>query len=74
MIVPASSATGAESIRRGPLMGTVNSSITRPGRVIDEFAVPIPGPRRIDSAQVAELASQITDRLREEMSRHGQAR
>ena len=42
-------------------------------RVIDEFAVPIPGPRRIDSAQVAELASTITDRLREEMSRHGQA-
>jgi NitT/TauT family transport system ATP-binding protein len=47
---------------------------SRPGRVIDEFAVPIPGPRRIDSAQVAGLASTITDRLREEMSRHGQAR
>jgi len=35
--------------------------------------VPIPGQRRIDSAQVAELAGTITDRLREEMGRHGQA-
>jgi len=46
---------------------------SRPGKVIDEFAVPIPGPRRIDSPQVAELAGKITDRLREEMGRHGQA-
>jgi NitT/TauT family transport system ATP-binding protein len=37
--------------------------------VVDEFAVPIEHPRRIDSAPVAELASRITDRLREEMSR-----
>jgi NitT/TauT family transport system ATP-binding protein len=44
---------------------------SRPGRVIDEFAVPIERPRRIDSAPVAELAAQITDRLREEMSRDG---
>jgi NitT/TauT family transport system ATP-binding protein len=44
---------------------------SRPGRVLEEFAVAIPRPRRIDSAPVAGLASQITDRLREEMSRHG---
>ena len=44
---------------------------SRPGRVIDEFAVPIRRPRRIDSAPVAELAARITDRLREEMSRDG---
>jgi NitT/TauT family transport system ATP-binding protein len=44
---------------------------SRPGRVIAEFGVPIPRPRRIDSAPVAELASTITDRLREEMGRHG---
>ena len=44
---------------------------SRPGRVIDEFAVPIERPRRIDSAPVAELAAQITDRLREEMSHDG---
>ena len=60
-----------EAVRLGDRVVVLSS---RPGRVIDEFAVPIPGPRRIDSAQVAELASQITDRLREEMSRHGQAR
>jgi NitT/TauT family transport system ATP-binding protein len=41
---------------------------SRPGRVVEEFAVRIERPRRIDSAPVAELAAQITDRLREEMS------
>ena len=60
-----------EAVRLGDRVVVLSS---RPGQVIDEFAVPIPGPRRIDSAQVAELASTITDRLREEMSRHGQAR
>ena len=44
---------------------------SRPGRVIDEYRVPRTGPRRIDSVQVAELASKVTDRLREEMRRHG---
>jgi NitT/TauT family transport system ATP-binding protein len=44
---------------------------SRPGRVIEEYDVPRSGPRRIDSASVATLASQITDRLREEMRRHG---
>jgi NitT/TauT family transport system ATP-binding protein len=44
---------------------------SRPGRIIEEYAVPREGPRRIDSVQVAELAGRMTDRLREEMSRHG---
>jgi NitT/TauT family transport system ATP-binding protein len=44
---------------------------SRPGRVIEEYLVPRQGPRRIDSIQVAELAAEITDRLRREMSRHG---
>ena len=57
-----------EAVRLGDRVVVLSS---RPGRVIDEFAVPIPGPRRIDSAPVAELASTITDRLREEMGRHG---
>jgi NitT/TauT family transport system ATP-binding protein len=57
-----------EAVRLGDRVVVLSS---RPGRVIDEFAVPIPGPRRIDSAPVAELASEITDRLREEMGRHG---
>jgi sulfonate transport system ATP-binding protein len=57
-----------EAVRLGDRVVLLSS---RPGRVIDEFPVPIPGPRRIDSAPVAELARKITDRLREEMSRHG---
>jgi NitT/TauT family transport system ATP-binding protein len=44
---------------------------SRPGRVIADFPVPIPRPRRIDSQPVSELAGTITDRLREEVSRHG---
>jgi NitT/TauT family transport system ATP-binding protein len=44
---------------------------SRPGRVIDEFTLPRTGPRRIDSVEVAEVAGQLTDRLREEMGRHG---
>jgi len=44
---------------------------SRPGRVIEEYPVPVARPRRIDSAPVAELAGVITDRLRAEVSRHG---
>jgi NitT/TauT family transport system ATP-binding protein len=43
---------------------------SRPGRVLDQFPVTLPRPRRIDSAGVAELAALITDRLRDEVSRH----
>jgi len=44
---------------------------SRPGRVIAEYDVPRHGARRIDSAEVARMAGQLTDRLREEMGRHG---
>jgi NitT/TauT family transport system ATP-binding protein len=44
---------------------------SRPGRVIGEYAVPRIGPRRIDSAEVARVAATLTDKLREEMGRHG---
>ena len=44
---------------------------SRPGTVIGEYEVPREGPRRIDSAQVARIAASLTDRLREEMGRHG---
>ena len=57
-----------EAVRLGDRVVVMSS---RPGRVVDEFAVPIERPRRIDSAPVAELAARITDRLREEMSSHG---
>jgi NitT/TauT family transport system ATP-binding protein len=56
-----------EAVRLGDRVVVLSS---RPGRVIDEFPVPIDRPRRIDSAPVAELSATITDRLREEMSRH----
>jgi NitT/TauT family transport system ATP-binding protein len=57
-----------EAVRLGDRVVVLSS---RPGRVIDEFDVPIHRPRRIDSAEVAGLAATITDRLREEMVRHG---
>ncbi len=57
-----------EAVRLGDRVVVLSS---RPGRVIDEFTVPIRRPRRIDSPEVAGLAATITDRLREEMVRHG---
>jgi energy-coupling factor transporter ATP-binding protein EcfA2 len=57
-----------EAARLGDRVVVLSS---RPGRVIEEYAVPRARPRRIDSADVAELAGTITDRLRQEMSRHG---
>jgi NitT/TauT family transport system ATP-binding protein len=57
-----------EAARLGDRVVVLSS---RPGTVIEEYQVPRTGPRRIDSVQVAELASTVTDRLREEMSRHG---
>jgi NitT/TauT family transport system ATP-binding protein len=44
---------------------------SRPGRVIDEYVLPRAGHRRIDSPEVSEVAARLTDRLREEMGRHG---
>ncbi|MCU1376022.1 MAG: transporter, ATPase subunit [Actinomycetia bacterium] len=44
---------------------------SRPGRVAAEFLVDNPRPRRMDSPEVSGLAAQVTDRLREEVRRHG---
>ncbi|MBW8825199.1 MAG: ABC transporter ATP-binding protein [Acidobacteria bacterium] len=44
---------------------------SRPGRVAATFEVEIPRPRRIDSPEVSGLAAKVTDRLREEVRRHG---
>ena len=57
-----------EAVRLGDRVVLLSS---RPGTVIAEYPVPIQRPRRIDSAPVAELAAFITDRLREEVGRHG---
>jgi NitT/TauT family transport system ATP-binding protein len=57
-----------EAARLGDRVVVLSS---RPGRVIAEYPVPREGQRRIDSAEVATLAATLTDRLREEMGRHG---
>ena len=57
-----------EAVRLGDRVVLLSS---RPGRIIENYPVPIERPRRIDSAPVAELASTITDRLRAEVGRHG---
>jgi NitT/TauT family transport system ATP-binding protein len=56
-----------ESVRLGEQVVLLSS---RPGRVAATFDVGIPRPRRIESAEVAELAAEITDRLRSEVRRH----
>jgi len=57
-----------EAVRLGDRVVLLSS---RPGRVIEDYLVPIERPRRMDTAQVAELAAEITGRLREEVGRHG---
>jgi NitT/TauT family transport system ATP-binding protein len=57
-----------EAVRLGDRVVLLSS---RPGRVVEEFPVPLDRPRRIDSGEVAALAGRITDRLREEVGRHG---
>jgi NitT/TauT family transport system ATP-binding protein len=59
-----------EAVRLGDRVVLLSS---RPGRVAAEFGVGIPRPRRIDAPAVARLSATITDRLREEVRRHGRA-
>lgn len=56
-----------EAVRLGQRVLLMSS---RPGRFIRQWQVEISGSRRIDSPAVADLASQITDHLREEIRRH----
>jgi NitT/TauT family transport system ATP-binding protein len=56
-----------EAVRLGDRVVLLSS---RPGRVVEEYPVASPRPRRIDSHEVADLAREITDQLREEVSRH----
>jgi NitT/TauT family transport system ATP-binding protein len=44
---------------------------SRPGRVVATFDVDVDRPRRIESPEVSEVAATVTDRLREEVRRHG---
>ena len=44
---------------------------SRPGRVIREWRVDLPQPRRIDAPDTSALAREITEDLRKEIARHG---
>ena len=57
-----------EAVRLGDRVILLSS---RPGRIVEEYPVNIERPRRLDSFDVADLARTITDRLKEEVSRHG---
>jgi NitT/TauT family transport system ATP-binding protein len=57
-----------EAVRLGDRVVVLSS---RHGRVIEEYQVPASWTRGINTANTAGLASTITDRLREEMGRHG---
>ena len=57
-----------EAVRLGDRVILLSS---RPGRIVEEYPVEIPRPRRLDSADVADRAARITDRLKDEVRRHG---
>ena len=57
-----------EAVRLGDRVVLLSS---RPGTVVGEFPVDMERPRRIDAPDVSELSANITDRLREEVRRHG---
>ena len=56
-----------EAVRLGDRVILLSS---RPGRVIEDFAIKHQRPRRIDSPEVSGQAAEITDRLRAEVARH----
>lgn len=56
-----------EAVRLGERVLLMSS---RPGRIVREWEVAIPGQRRIETPAVAELSLVITEHLRQEIRRH----
>jgi NitT/TauT family transport system ATP-binding protein len=56
-----------EAVRLGQRVLLMSS---RPGRIVREWTVDIPGQRRIEAPAVAALSVEITDHLRREIRRH----
>ena len=56
-----------EAVRLGQRVELMSS---RPGRFVRRWQVDMDGPRRIESPEVASLATEITDDLRREIRRH----
>ena len=59
--------TVREAVRLGDRVLLLAS---RPGRVLQEYPIEIPRPRRIESPEVGAVAGGITQALREEVRRH----
>jgi NitT/TauT family transport system ATP-binding protein len=59
-----------EAVRLGDRVVLLSS---RPGRVAKTYDVAVPHPRRIEAPEVAKLAYEVTDDLRNEIRRHGAA-
>jgi NitT/TauT family transport system ATP-binding protein len=57
-----------EAVRLGQRVVLLSS---RPGRVVREWTVGIPQPRRIEDPAVGDLSTEITEHLRREIVRHG---
>jgi len=57
-----------EAVRLGQRVVLLSS---RPGRIVREWTVDIPQPRRIEDPDVSALSLEITEHLRDEIARHG---
>ena len=57
-----------EAVRLGQRVVLLSS---RPGRIVREWTVDLPRPRRLEDAGVARLSGEITEHLRQEIARHG---
>jgi NitT/TauT family transport system ATP-binding protein len=57
-----------EAVRLGERVLVLSS---RPGRVVAEFPIVLPRPRRTESPEVADIAGAVLERLRQEVRRHG---